>query len=328
MNTLTIMKTKANAYQQKAICYSLVTLAILFLASCQPKKSTFDASGSFEAQETIVSAEATGRIQQFTIEEGDLLQAGQTVGYIDSVQIYLKKKQIEAQIKAAGYKLPDISTQTGFYNQQQIVTQTRLKNLLHEQKRFQNLVKAEAATQKQVDDINAQVEEAQKQMVVIQKQQEAQRSALQTQTSGIKGELLPLSVQLQQVEDQLAKCRIVNPVNGTVLTKYAEAFEITTPGKPLYKIADLSSMILRAYVSGNQLTQVKLNQKVKVMTDDIDGKFKTTEGTISWINDKAEFTPKTIQTKNERANMVYAIKIIVKNDGQLKIGMYGEIKFN
>ena len=146
-------------------------------------------------------------------------------------------------------------------------------------------------------------------------------------TESINSDVLPLQVQVEQLNDQLAKCKIINPANGTVLTKYAEANEMTATGKPLYKIADLSNIILRAYITGDQLPQIKLNQKVKVLTDDGRGSYKKTEGTIIWINDKAEFTPKTIQTKNERANMVYAIKVRVKNDGTYKIGMYGEIKF-
>lgn len=192
---------------------------------------------------------------------------------------------------------------------------------------MKNLLKAEAATPKQLDDINAQIDEIQKQLLVINDQKKAQISALQTQTSALGGEMLPVYVQIEQLADQLNKCVIINPVNGTVMTKYTEKEEMTAIGKPLYKIADLSNMSLRAYISGDQLPILKLNQNVKVLTDDGKGGYQTSAGTVTWINDKAEFTPKTIQTKNERANLVYAIKISVKNDGRYKIGMYGEVVF-
>ncbi|MEP6727730.1 MAG: HlyD family efflux transporter periplasmic adaptor subunit [Bacteroidota bacterium] len=305
---------------------ALALILLIVLTSCTNNKNSFDASGSFEAEETIISAEAPGTIKQLDVEEGIVLQAGQVIGYIDSIQLFLKKKQLEAQLKATGKRIPNITTQTGYYNQQEAVTQSRLNNLMHEQKRLQNLVKADAATPKQLDDINAQIDETQKQLLVTGKQKDAQVSALQTQSSSISGDLLPLQVQIEQLNDQLNRCRIINPTSGTVLTKYAEVNEMTLQGKPLYKIADLTTIILRAYITGNQLPGVKLNQKIKVNTDDGKGGYKKTEGTITWISDKAEFTPKTIQTKDERANMVYAIKIKVKNDGSYKIGMYGEIK--
>ncbi|MCF0071001.1 HlyD family efflux transporter periplasmic adaptor subunit [Dyadobacter sp. CY261] len=307
--------------------YSYLIIMVAVLTACNGKENPYDASGTFEAVETIVSAEATGRIMVLNLEEGQQLTAGQTVGYIDSLQLYLRKKQLEAQIRATGSRVPDIVAQTNVYKQQIAVSQVRLDNLIHEQKRIQNLLKADAATPKQLDDINAQVEELQKQLEVIRKQDAAQTSVLKTQTSGLRADVLPLYVQIEQINDQLAKSRIINEVGGTVLTKYAEANEVATAGKPLYKIADLSTIILRAYVTGDQLTGIKLNQQVKVLVDDVNGKYRESQGTIEWISNKAEFTPKTIQTKDERANLVYAVKIRVKNDGYLKIGMYGEVAF-
>lgn len=305
-----------------------ILLAVSFLfSSCTTGEDGFDASGSFEAVETIISAEAAGTILKLTIEEGSVIEAGQVIGYIDSTQLYLKKKQLEAQLGSVSSRKPNIAAQTGYFAEQTAVAQTRLSTLLNEQKRVQNLVKASAATPKQLDDLNAQVEEAQKQLVVIKRQKEAQVSALQTQSSSLSSDLLPVQAQIDQINDQLSKCKIVNPIKGTVLTQYAEANEMTAPGKPLYKIADLSTIILRAYLTGDQLPLVKLNQKVTVLTDDGKDSFIKTEGVITWINDKAEFTPKTIQTKDERANKVYATKIKVKNDGTYKIGMYGEILF-
>lgn len=286
---------------------------LLVLTSCSNDKKNFDASGSFEAEETIISSEAAGTIKQLTIEEGQTIKAGQSIGYIDSVQLYLKKKQLEAQINAVLSKKPNVSVQLASLEEQ-------LKTAEREQKRITNLVKADAATTKQLDDVNGNIE-------VIKRQIEAQKSSLDISSEGINKEATPLEIQIEQLNDQLQKCKIINSVNGTVLTKYVEANEMASVGKPLYKIADLTSIILRAYVAGNQLPQIKINQTVKVSTDDGNGGFKQTEGIITWINDKAEFTPKTIQTKDERANMVYAVKIKVKNDGSYKIGMYGEIKF-
>jgi HlyD family secretion protein len=303
----------------------LISLIATLIVSCKGNENPYDASGTFEAVETIVSAEVTGRITQLDLEEGQELKAGQIVGHIDSLQLYLKKKQLEAQIKATGSKLPDIAAQTNVYKQQLAVSQVRLDNLLHEQKRIQNLLKADAATPKQLDDMNAQIAELQKQLEVIRKQDDAQASVLRTQTSGMRADVLPLYVQIEQINDQLAKSRIINEVNGSVLTKYAETNEMAVAGKPLYKVADLSTIILRAYITGDQLPKVKLNQNVKVLVDSADGKYRELQGQIEWISSKAEFTPKTIQTKDERANLVYAVKIRLKNDGFLKIGMYGEV---
>lgn len=287
--------------------------AALLLASCKNTKNEFDASGAFETEETIISAEASGTMKQFDIAEGQQLKAGQAIGYIDTVQLYLKKKQLEAQIGATLSRKPNIPAQLASLQEQ-------LKAAQKEQQRITSLLKADAATPKQLDDINAQID-------VIRKQIDAQQSALGISSQSITEETLPVQVQIEQLDDQLAKSHIINPLNGTVLAKYAEANEVAAIGKPLYKIADLSTLTLRAYISGDQLPQVKLNQKVKVLTDDGKGGYRENEGTISWISDKAEFTPKTIQTKDERADMVYAIKVLVKNDGSLKIGMYAEIKF-
>jgi HlyD family secretion protein len=296
------------------------------IAACNNGNGDYDASGTFETTESIISAEASGIIRQFDIEEGQVLKAGQYIGYIDSVQLYLKKKQLESQVRSLLSKTPDVATQVNAYKKQLAVTQTRLNAQLVEKRRIENLLKADAATPKQLDDITAVTDALQKELEVIKSQEAAQSSILNTQTSGLVSETLPLKVQIEQINDQLANSRIINEVNGTVLTKYAEANEMASNGKPLYKIADLSTLILRAYISGNQLSSVKLNQTVNVLVDDANGKSKEYPGIIEWISDKAEFTPKTIQTKDERANLVYAVKIRVKNDGFLKIGMYADVK--
>lgn len=292
----------------------LIIIASLSIVACAGNKDNYDASGTFEAVETIVSAEATGVIQQLNIEEGQDLRQNQVVGYIDSVQLYLRKKQLEAQVNAVLSKRPNVSAQIA-------ALQEQLKQAEREQQRLTNLLKADAATQKQLDDATAQVS-------IIKKQIEAQESTLGITSRSINEESSPLTIQIAQLSDQLEKCKIINEVNGTVLTKYAEANEMAMSGKPLYKIADLSEVILRAYVTGDQLPSLKLNQQVTVLVDAGNEKQKSYTGTIQWISDKAEFTPKTIQTKDERANLVYATKIHVKNDGYIKIGMYGEVKFN
>jgi len=286
---------------------------VVLFVSCSSKKNAADASGTFEAIETIISSEASGKILSFNISEGDMLKQGQAIGYIDSTQLYLSKLQLIQNRKAILSGRPDVKTQLESLKKE-------LVNAKEGQKRIENLVKGEVASQKQLDDANTQV-------AVLESKIDAQQSSLNTSSTALTEQGNTIEVQLAQVNDQLRKCKITNPIQGTVLSKYAEQSEVTSPGKALYKIADLSTINLRAYISGNQLPQVKLNQKVKVSTDDGKGGFKETEGTITWINDKAEFTPKTIQTKDERANMVYAVKVKVQNDGTYKIGMYGEVKF-
>ncbi|MES2416703.1 MAG: HlyD family efflux transporter periplasmic adaptor subunit [Bacteroidota bacterium] len=290
----------------------VLLIAVLGLAACKNKVALYDASGTFEAVETLVSAEATGAIKMLNLQEGQTLQAGQVLGYIDSTQLYLKKKQLLAQVAAILGKKPDIVAQTAALYEQ-------LQQAAREQKRTANLYKADAATRKQLDDATSQI-------AIIKKQIEAQQSALHINTASLRNETAPLTIQIQQINDQLEKCKLINPVNGTVLTKYAEVNEVTSIGKPIYKIAELNVIILRTYLTNDLMGKVKLGQQVKVLVDDTKEAYKTYPGTIEWISSKAEFTPKTIQTKEERANLVYAVKIRVKNDGYLKIGMYGEVK--
>lgn len=291
------------------IASTIVTACI----SCKGSKIHADASGTFEATEVIVSSEANGKILSLNAEEGSTINAEQVIGTIDSTQLYLRKKQLEANVKATANRRPEIGKQIASI-QTQIATQKA------EKIRFEKLVKAGAANQKQVDDINSG-------LLVLEKQLIAQQSSLSTSDRGLVEDASALRAQIDQLNDQLSKCRIVNPLKGTILTKYAEANEITAQGKPLYKIADTDRMKLRAYITNGQLSQIKAGQTVKVYIDKGDTDFKEYSGTIVWISDKAEFTPKTIQTKDERANLVYAVKIAVKNDGYIKIGMYGEVVF-
>ena len=298
--------------KNRSLSVAIFLLTTIFF-SCSNGNKDFDATGTFESEEVIVSSESMGKLLKFDVEEGMILKQDQVVGLVDTTQLYLKKKQLESTIKSVLSKQPDIPTQLAAI-QEQIATAER------EKKRIENLVKSDAATTKQLDDINSQLD-------VLNKQYDATKSSLTITRQGMRSETLPLIAQVEQIEDQINKSIIKNPIDGTVLTRYAKQDEITSNGKALYKIADLSEMILRAYINGDQLGQVKLDQKVKVFVDKGDGEQKEMEGEIYWVSSKAEFTPKTIQTKDERANLVYAIKVRVKNDGYLKIGMYGEVKF-
>lgn len=291
----------------------LLYLVGTMLIACSGRNSDYDASGSFEATEIIVSSEANGKILHLDITEGQHLEKGQVVGSIDSTQLYLQKMSLQANARGVRAQQPNISTQTAAIEEQ-------IATLERERSRTQNLIKENAANQKQLDDINSQIE-------VLRNQLSAQKSTLQKSTANISAQSSAMEIQAAQIDDLLEKCTITSPITGTVLNKYAEAGELAGQGTPLFKVADINNMILRAYVTNDQLSQLKLNNKVEVWVDAGDGKMRSYEGTLSWISDKAEFTPKTIQTKNERANLVYAIKINVPNDGYLKIGMYGEVKF-
>lgn len=290
-----------------------LTLFALLLLSCSNGDGKFDATGTFESEEIIVSSEAMGKLILFSVEEGLDLHQNQIVGVVDTTQLSLKKKQLQSTIKAVLSKQPDIAAQLASLQQQVETAKT-------EQKRIEKLVKSNAATTKQLDDINSQLE-------VLQKQYDATKSSLTITKQGIQSETFPLVAQVEQIQDQIDRSIIKNPVEGTVLTRYAKQDEVTANGKALYKIANLSEMTLRAYVNGDQLGQIKLGQNVKVFVDKGNNEQKEMSGEIYWVSSKAEFTPKTIQTQDERANLVYAIKIKVKNDGYLKIGMYGEVKF-
>ncbi|SBV97932.1 conserved exported hypothetical protein [uncultured Dysgonomonas sp.] len=295
----------------KNIVYASI---ILLLTACGKGNGDYDASGVFETTEVIVSAEANGKIMQLNFIEGQQVEQGKPLGYIDTVQLYLKKMQLLTNTSAVKSGRVDIPRQIAAIKQQ-IATQ---KN---EQKRFENLVKANAANQKQLDDINAQI-------LVLERQLTAQTELLENSNKNISEQSSGLEVQIAQINDQIQKSIICSPINGTILSKYAEQGELATQGRALFKVADIEHMFLRAYITASQLTQVKIGQAVKVYADFGEKEMKEYSGTITWISDKSEFTPKTIQTRDERANLVYAVKIAVKNDGYLKYGMYGELKLN
>lgn len=302
------------------------TLLIILFTGCKNGESNSDASGTFEADEVIVSSELAGKILSFNVQEGLQIPKDSVVGVVDAKNISLQQEQVEASIKALNEKTSNVQPQVQLLQNQLAVQQSQLNNLQHEKTRIENLLKADAATGKQLDDIKYQIDVAGKQIAVTQQQINVQLNNTSTQNRSILSEADPLKKRVAQLQDQVQRANIINPVTGTVITKYAEPGEVTAAGKALYKIADLSSLNLRAYITGAQLSQVKLGQTIKVLIDDGAKKYKEYNGSITWISDKAEFTPKTIQTKEERANLVYAIKVKVKNDGYLKIGMYGEVK--
>jgi HlyD family secretion protein len=297
-----------NSFNKIALMGLLLTSTFV---SCKKSSNDFFATGTFETTEVIVSSEATGKILSLNVEEGQVLKQGELVGAIDSVQLYLKKQQLLTSSKAIQNRRPDVKKQIAALEQQIATAKT-------ERKRIENLLKANAANHKQLDDVNAQI-------LVLEKQLDAQKTTLITSNDAITDETKGVAIQVEQVQDQLRKCYIISPIGGTVLVKYSEKGEVAMPGKAIFKIADTNEMILRAYLTADQLTQVKIGQQLKVFADF--GKDQTREysGVISWISNKSEFTPKTIQTRDERANLVYAVKIKVKNDGYLKIGMYGSV---
>jgi HlyD family secretion protein len=297
---------------RKLIVLTIGTFMIML--SCNRNKFEHDASGTFEATEVIVSSEANGKLEIFQLTEGDLIAQGQYVGYIDSIQLYLKKKQLLAANRAIQVKRPDISVQVSSIKEQ-------IEKAEFEKRRIQRLLADNAATQKQLDDINSQIK-------VLKKSLNAQVNSLATSVNSLNEESNTNNVQVAQIEDQLKKCKIINPIKGTVLNKYVEEKELVTQGKALYKIADTKNLFLRAYIVSEQLEKIKIGQKVKVYINISEDRQKFYPGIVIWISDKAEFTPKTIQTKDERQNLVYAVKIAVANtDGLIKIGMYGDVDF-
>ena len=287
-------------------------IAILMLTASCGKQTTFDAQGTFEATEIIVSSEATGKILHFEAEEGTLVEAGQQVGAMDSLQLHLQRKQLIAQQSALLNSRPDIKKQMSSLREQIAKQKSELQ-------RVENMLRDGAATQKQRDDINAHIR-------VLEGQLEATLSTLGKNTASINDNSASLEAQIAALDDRIAKCHIIAPTKGTVLVKYAEAGELATVGKPLMKIANLEKIYLRAYFTSDQLANIRLGDTVKVIADFGGDEQHEYEGRIAWISSESEFTPKNIQTKNSRANLVYAVKIAVKNDGRLKIGLAGEVR--
>ena len=293
----------------------LITMAsaALLLTACGNSEKEYDATGTFEATETTVSAEQNGTLLTFAINEGDEIEAGSEVGLIDTTQTWLKLQQARATQEVYQSQKPDMEKQTS-------ATRQQLAKAQAEQQRYKELVADGAAPSKMLDDATNQVQ-------VLQRQLAAQLSSLSTNTNALSKQMAATEVQIDQLRDQLHKCHIKAPLKGTVLEKYAERGEFVAVGKPLFKMADMEQVYIRAYVTSAQLQSIRTGQQVKVFADYGDGKKQEYDGTVSWISSRSEFTPKTILTDDERADLVYAVKVRVKNDGFIKIGMYGEVKF-
>ncbi|MGD0710182.1 MAG: HlyD family efflux transporter periplasmic adaptor subunit [Bacteroidales bacterium] len=289
--------------------HSLFIVAITLLSACSGNNGKSDAYGTFESTEVTISTETAGKLIFLNTDEGQVLKKDDTIALVDTVQLSLRRDEIIAQKKSASTKLDNITAQIKVIEEQKKTSQV-------DKDRLVKLFKDGAATQQQMDDINGLLAVYDKQI-----------SSIETQNAQVLNEDAAYDKQIAQLNDQIKRSLIINPEDGTVLTKYAESNEVVTLGKPLYKIADLSNIYLRIYVSGSQLPQIKLGQKVKVLVDKNEKENKEYEGIITWISSSSEFTPKIIQTKEERVNLVYAVKVKVKNDGTMKIGMPGEVRF-
>lgn len=290
----------------------IVWIAVAALAVSCGTETDYDAQGIFEATEVVVSAEAAGRILRFDVEEGMAVEPQVTIGEIDSVQLDLQRRQLEAQLTALLGSRPDIRTQVASLREQ--IAKQEL-----EQTRIERMLRDGAATEKQLDDIEAQLR-------ILRSQLSATLSTLDRNTASIDGNAAALEAQIAALDDRIDRCRIASPIGGVVLTKYAEAGELTTTGRPLMKVADLEHMYLRAYFTSAQLAGIKVGDSVTVTADFGGDERYDYEGRIAWISSESEFTPKTIQTRDSRANLVYAAKIAVRNDGRLKIGLAGEVR--
>lgn len=319
----------------------ILLAAIFALSSCNNSDDAYDASGTFEADELMVTAKANGTILQLNVEEGQQLTINEKVGEIDPKNVQLQKEQVVASMDAIEQKtnsaLPQIQvlqSQISGQSANVSILQEQLQNAVRERNRTANLVAKDAATKKQLDDANGQIKVIQKQIIaaqsqlsVLQQQISTTKENVSIQNRAILSERKPTEKKIEQIDEQLKNNTIESPISGMVLTKYLNQGEFASVGKPIFKMANLDLMTLKTFITGDQLPQLKVGQKVTVLIDAGEGKTKELPGTVYWISSKAEFTPKTIQTKNERANLVYAVKIHVKNDGYLKIGMYGDVKF-
>ena len=301
-------------YKNMKLTRFMLAGAVLMLAACRGSEKGYDATGTFEATETTVFAEQSGALLTFDVNEGDMIEAAREVGLIDTTQTWLKIQQMDATKAVYQSQKPDMERQIA-------ATRQQLAKAQQDEQRYRELVADGAAPSKMLDDATSQVK-------VLQKQLDALVSSLSNSTQALDKQTAAAEVQKAQLQDMLRKCHIVPPTKGTVLEKYVERGEFVSVGKPLFKIADTESMYLRAYVTSAQLQHIKIGQQVKVFADYGDGQRKEYAGTINWISSRSEFTPKTILTDDERADLVYAIKVAIKNDGFVKMGMYGELKFN
>ena len=319
----------------------MASVALLLVTACGNKEKAFDATGTFEAVEVTISAKATGELKSFDVTEGQTIEGGTQVGRIDTYQLTLKKQQLETQRGQLAASKRQLSSNRSAASNQQLdlnkqlsSIQQQIANAQRERQRYAELVKDGAVPRKQLDDIDNQIKVLNRQMEATRDQIRSANAALAeqgkgigAQMEGIDAQVAGIDAQQRQLDDQIANADIVAPYKGTVLEKYVEQGEFVSTGKPLFKMADVDNMFIRAYVTSAQLQNIKVGQLCKVFADYGDGKKKEYPGTITWISNRSEFTPKTILTDDERADLVYAVKIAIKNDGYVKIGMYGEVKF-
>lgn len=319
----------------------ILASVVLLTTACGKKEKAFDATGTFEATEVTVSAKSTGELKSLSITEGATIEAGTLVGHIDTHQLVLQKQHLETQRGQLAASKRQLSSSRSATNSQQLdlnkqvsSIQQQIANAQRERQRYAELVKDGAVPRKQLDDIDNQIKVLNRQLEATRDQIRSNNAALadqgkgiSAQMDGIDAQVAGIDAQQRQLDDQIANADIVAPINGTVLEKYVEQGEFVTTGKPLFKIADVEQMFIRAYVTSAQLQNIKVGQQCKVFADYGDGQKKEYAGTITWISNRSEFTPKTILTDDERADLVYAVKIAFQNDGFVKIGMYGEVKF-
>ena len=301
--------------------------AVLMLCACGNKEKEYDATGTFEATEVTVSAKATGELKTFNISEGQAVEQGAVVGSIDAYQLQQTSEQLEAQKRQLGATRSATDSRRLDLEKQLSSISQQIANAQRERQRFTELVADGAVPKKQLDDINYQIKVLERQREATRDQIRSNNASLAEQSKGIGAQIDGLNAQQRQIADQIANAQVKAPIAGTVLEKYVEQGEFVAIGKPLFKMADVQNMYLRAYVTSSQLKDLKIGQKVKVFADYGDKEKKTYEGTVAWISSRSEFTPKTILTDDERADLVYAVKISIKNDGFAKIGMYGEVRF-
>lgn len=305
----------------------IVAGAVLMLCACGNKEKEYDATGTFEATEVTVSAKATGELKTFNISEGQAVEQGAVVGSIDAYQLQQTSEQLEAQKRQLGATRSATDSRRLDLEKQLSSISQQIANAQRERQRFAELVADGAVPKKQLDDINYQIKVLERQREATRDQIRSNNASLAEQSKGIGAQIDGLNAQQRQIADQIANAQVKAPIAGTVLEKYVEQGEFVAIGKPLFKMADVQNMYLRAYVTSSQLKDLKIGQKVKVFADYGDKEKKTYEGTVAWISSRSEFTPKTILTDDERADLVYAVKISIKNDGFAKIGMYGEVRF-
>ena len=299
--------------KHRILSFTSLIVGMSLIAACGEKAKDYDATGTFEATETTIYAEQSGALLNFSVSEGDSIAPGQEIGVVDTTQIWLKIRQLGATKEVYRSQKPDMEKQIA-------ATRQQLAKAQAEQRRYQELVADGAAPSKMLDDAKSQVQ-------VLRRQLDAQISSLNTSSRSLDKQIAATDVQVSQLYDQLRKCHVVAPAGGTVLEKYVESGEFVTTGKPLLKVADIQRMYIRAYVTSAQLKSIRVGQPVKVFADYGYQQKKEYAGTVSWISSRSEFTPKTILTDDERADLVYAVKIAIRNDGYAKIGMYGEVKF-